>query len=322
MTKPDYVMAQKAKTVLTAVRDGDDGRHRPLMVRLGEFFPAAQDFEWLDRDEDQTIETCFTSEDGGWLEQYEDVEFWQIVIGLDIAQPGWAVPESLVQLLDRMVTAWESAASTPVAAYDESAGAQSDTPRFTGIERVPGADYPGWWQGYDTLDQVWKYVENGDWAPDDWTQGWAVSAVAFAEPAAEQEPEHVAEHVPEPVAQSAVTEPSAQTASPAEPKFTEIDHVPGNEYPGWWQGYDLAEKVWKYVHTSGEMPDERSLGWTRDLARAAVAEESGDIAMRVSLDVDDVIAAVYELDSAAQGVSDMEIIDALEQALTAELLVH
>jgi hypothetical protein len=322
MTRPDYVMAEKAKTVLRAVRDGDDGRHRELMVRLGEFFPAALDFAWLDDDNDLTIQTCFTCEDGGWLEQYEDTEFWQIIVGLDVGQTGWAVPEALVQLLERMVGAWESASSTPVAAYDESGdGAQPGAARFTGIERVPGADYPGWWQGYDSLDQVWKYVQHGDWAPDDWTPGWAVSAVAFAEPVSAQASDRVSEHVSEHVAHDPVTEPSAQSATPAERWFDQIDHVPGDGYPGWWQGYDTRDQAWKYVYANGEKPNEHTLGWTRDLVKAAAAEQSGDIRMRVSADVEDVIAAVQVLDS-ADGASDEEIIDALEQALTAELVAR
>ena len=256
MTKPDYVLAHKAKTVLTALRDRDEGHQRALLARLGQFFPHGAGFGWLEDENDTTLQACFTSEPGGWLEDVQDAEFWQLIVGIDTDQPEWVLPSALVPLLERVAAGWEGAGTAPAADQEADAGAQADPPRFTNVERVPGEGYAGWWQGYDTRDQVWKYVQSGDVRPDDRVAGWAAGDVAFAGPVA-----------------SAAAGPSAQAADA--PRFTNVERVPGGDYPGWWQGYDTLDQRWEYAYSTGEQPGDQVLGWSAgDLATAAAEREA------------------------------------------------
>lgn len=257
MTKPDYLLAHKAKTVLTALRDRDEGHQHALLARLGQFFPHAAGFGWLEDENDTTLQVCFTSEPGGWLEADQDAEFWQLIVGTDTDQPEWIPPAALVPLLERVAATWEGAGTAAAAAQEQdAAGGQADLPRFTTVQPVPGDDYPGWWQGYDTLDQVWKYVQHGDVQPDDQTTGWAVGAVAFAEPVT-----------------AVATGPSEQVA--ATQRFTAVQPVPGSDYPGWWQGYDTLDQQWEYAYSTGEQPGDQLLGWwAGDLATAVAERET------------------------------------------------
>lgn len=174
MGRPDDELTQKAKAVLRAVRDDGDGLGRSALARLDAFFPSAAQFAWLDDESDTTLQSCFTNEaDGGWLEPGQDAEFWQLIVDLDIGQSGWQAPEALAGLLERVATAWESAA-------ERARGSAESAARFAGIGPVPGTDYPGWWQGYDTVDQAWKYVYSGGDTPGDATAGWVLGEVAFA----------------------------------------------------------------------------------------------------------------------------------------------
>lgn len=246
MTRPDYELAHKAKTVLTALRDREEGRQSALLLRLGRFFPHSTGFGWLEDESDSTIQVCFTSEAGGWLEAAQDAEFWQLIVGIDTGQPEWVMPAALVSLLEQLATDWESA------------GGQADPPRFTHVERVPDESYPGWWQGYDTLDQAWKYVRHGDTPPDDRTAGWAVGAVAFAESV------------------GAVATGSAEQLA-ATLRFAAVQPVPGGDYPDWWQGYDTLDERWKYAYGRGQQPGDRLLGWWPGDLATAVAERDAAI---------------------------------------------
>ncbi|MGW5053704.1 hypothetical protein [Actinokineospora sp. NPDC004072] len=190
MTRPTDELVQRAKVLIRAAAEADDGRHRPLVGRLGAFFPAAPDFAWLDAD-DRTLELVFTSADGGWLDPAEDSEFWQ-VISTD------ADPQALVTLLEHLVDGWEHAAAAATHAEPGTdhpepprthAEPESDPeplahtgpetehrdpahpPRYVEVEPVPGDDHPGWWHGYDTVDAVWKYVHTGAQRPTD-SAGW------------------------------------------------------------------------------------------------------------------------------------------------------
>lgn len=252
MTRPDYVLAHKAKTVLTALRDRDEGHQRALLVRLGQFFPSGTGFGWLEDESDTTLQVCFTSEPGGWLEADQDAEFWQLIVGIDTDQREWNLPAGLVSALERMAAAWEGAANAPAAFQEQAAvSGQADLPRFTNVEPVPDGNYPGWWQAYDTLDQVWKYVQHGDVPPDDRAAGWVEGAVAFAD----------------------TTGPSAQVAVTS--RFTAVQPMPGSDYPGWWQGYDTLEQQWEYAYSTGEPPGDQVLGWwAGDLATAVAARET------------------------------------------------
>jgi hypothetical protein len=294
MTRPTDDMTQKAKAVLKSVRDGDGGRHRSLMERLGEFFPQSRDFAWLDDDYDLSVGQLFNCEDGGWLENTEDAEFWQIVEGLDTGTEGWQAPDGLVKLLERTVDGWERAASVVSTDVPDDL---ADGPRFLSIEPVADADLLGWWQGYDSYDEVWKYVHTGDAPPDDQTPDWVISSVAFPVVAAE---------------------------AVAQRRFESVEPVPGKDYPGWWQGYDTVEQVWKYVPNGNAEPADDSPGWTDDLSSAIASVEQADepAADLVKLLADtaaETIAEVRALGVTEEEMPDEAIVEALEKDMAAEM---
>lgn len=178
MGTPSFDEIQKAKVVMGGLTDYGGGQYRGLLEGLGEFFPNAGDLAWLDQD-DPILGQCFTSEAGGWLEPGEDSEFWQLVAGADISEEGCEPPPRLITFLQGLVSRWQGAAHVP-AQGDPASTAGIGEPRFDQVGPVQGEGYPGWWQGYDTVDGVWKYVYSGSGQPTDQTPGWATSEVAFA----------------------------------------------------------------------------------------------------------------------------------------------
>jgi hypothetical protein len=178
-------------------------------------------------------------------------------------------------------------------------------PRFSQIEPVPGDGYPGWWQGYDSQDAAWKYVQSGSVPPTDETPGW----VAF---------------------------PTARTVKPVGPRrFDPVEPVPGSDYPGWWQGYDSRDGVWKYVWSGDVRPTDETPGWTGDLRAAVLAEArtatgtgpgpgtgsdpAGDITTLVDEAAAGAIADVRELGVTEDELSDAEIIDMLAEDMATEM---
>lgn len=55
----------------------------------------------------------------------------------------------------------------------QPAPSASSAPRFVSIGPVEG--YPGWWQGYDNVDRIWKSVASAE-TPGDLTPGWTISS--------------------------------------------------------------------------------------------------------------------------------------------------
>jgi hypothetical protein len=116
-------------------------------------------------------------------------------------------------------------------------------PRFTDVARVP--DHPDWWMGFDTAEtrpaDQWKYVL-GTAKPTDDTTGWTNQAAAFA-----------------------------AMVAPSVPVYTNISGVAG--YPGWWMGFDAAQRdpaeQWRYVRST-DTPTAGTTGW-QDQATAFAA---------------------------------------------------
>jgi hypothetical protein len=226
-----YELAVQAKMVMELLKD--DKPH--LVGRLDEYFPHTQAYAWLE-EYDETLGTVFWFDsEGGWLDGQTNLQFWQLV------EEGYATRgtdrigsclDQLAAWLDGLLTQWDTAV-----AANQNADAVAPDPtaaRFEQIERVDG--YPDWWQGYDTCDGVWKYMQ-GAQQPDDGTHGWAVSAVAFPSMQAQPEP----------------AQPAAAAA-----RFEQIGRVEG--HPDWWLGFDTRERVWRYVQ-SPRQPDDETPGW-------------------------------------------------------------
>ncbi len=178
MGTPSYDDIQKAKVIIGGLRDYDGGRYRDLLERLGEFFPHAGEFAWLDQN-DPVLGQCFTSAEGGWLEPDDAAEFWQFIGEADVSGEVAEPPPGLITFLRGLTDRWQGAASAPGQADLATPVVGPGEPRFQQVGPV-GGDYPGWWQGYNTVDGVWKYVHGGDGQPTDQTPGWAISEAAFA----------------------------------------------------------------------------------------------------------------------------------------------
>ncbi len=96
----------------------------------------------------------------GWWQAYDhDEQVWKYVASAQ--QPGADTTGWIPA--DQMDWAAADGGSSPQAAADGGSA------QFASIDRVEG--YAGWWQGYDSNEQVWKYVESAD-TPGDHTTGW------------------------------------------------------------------------------------------------------------------------------------------------------
>ncbi len=180
----DYGLVPKARQLL--IRLKDEGGRRDLIDRLGEFFPQATDFAWLTDDNDEVFRGAFHLEQledaaghwtGGWLDSEQYNRFWGCVSGYS-EEIGTG---ELEKFIEGLLARWEQDAAS--AQYEPADHAElDDDPRFLSVGPVDG--YAGWWQGYDDVEGVWKYVRSAGVLPDDRTRGWVISSVAFPEPPA------------------------------------------------------------------------------------------------------------------------------------------
>ncbi len=178
----DYGLVPKARHLLMQLKD--KGGRADLIDRLGEFFPQATDFAWLTDDNDEVFRGAFHLEQqadaagqvtGGWLDSEQYFRFWGCVSSYS-EEMGTGEIETFLQGL---LTGWEQDAAS--AQYEPAGYAEPyDEPRFGSIGPVDG--YADWWQGYDSVDGVWKYVLSAGVLPDDRTRGWVVSSIAFPVP--------------------------------------------------------------------------------------------------------------------------------------------
>ena len=144
----------QVERVLAIVRDSDE--YRAVKAALDEYF---QDDGWADSAETGgPFALAFTrnsESEGGWLPQSELAPFWAAVASADPAQPSES--DDLHRLFLSMIATWQGAASAPDA---ETASG------FQDVTDVPGVNYAGWQQGYDPVEQVWKYRDpsTGQWS--------------------------------------------------------------------------------------------------------------------------------------------------------------
>jgi hypothetical protein len=176
-------LVDKAREVLLRLKEVDSATG--LVDRLGEFFPQQTDLAWLTG---TSFEDAFAREQqksptgeitGGWLDTRQYNQFWGYI--RDYSED--TGPGQFATFLEGLLAGWEDAAAT---AYQLPESAPPvGTPRFQAVEQVEG--YPGWWQGYDSVDRVWKYVWTAGAVPDDQTYGWTISLQSSGEQPATQE---------------------------------------------------------------------------------------------------------------------------------------
>jgi hypothetical protein len=144
----DQSLLERALAIL---RESDD--YRDLKQDLDEYFP---DDSWANTaDSSGPFANAFTrnvEDEDGWLPQADLSTFWEAVER--VADPEHASSsDDLHGLLREMIEAWQNAASAPAA--DEPA-------EFQSVTEMPGDNYVGWQQGYDPVEQVWKYRDPAD----------------------------------------------------------------------------------------------------------------------------------------------------------------
>lgn len=180
----DIALVPRARQALLRLKE-TDGR-TDLTDRLGEFFPHEDGLGWLTDYDDEPFREAFFRDQmvmpsgeiaGGWLDPAQHAEFWGYIREYSPASD----TSQLAGFLERLLTSWEQAAATS-AVQPEAPEAIGGSLRFDKVGRVDG--YPGWWQGYDVVEGVWKYVRATD-TPGDQTSGWLISAHAFPEMSAE-----------------------------------------------------------------------------------------------------------------------------------------
>jgi hypothetical protein len=164
----------KAKSVLQLPA------YESLTERLGEYFPNT-DMGWLTDEYDKNFAKYFTSDEGGWLTGEQDAEFWNLMRGSSKEEPSDAVSNWLSMLLDQWgrkePSQAEDGESEEADAGDEvDAGSRFAEDQIT----LVGPDYPDLWQGYDQVDEVWKYITSSS-KPTGESSGWMLSEEAFAE---------------------------------------------------------------------------------------------------------------------------------------------
>lgn len=171
MARPTDDMILEAKAVLRAACKSS--RHAELLESLGAYFPECPDLAWLE-DGDPTFGTVFTSEEGGWLGEHPNDEFWSLISEADPEAEGWRPPDALAAWLEELLDGWQPDAEVSDDVTDAAGDdlSQEADARFVSVEPVPGPHYPGWWQGFDSVEQAWKYVHTGEDVPTDETPGW------------------------------------------------------------------------------------------------------------------------------------------------------
>jgi hypothetical protein len=149
--------------------------YESLTERLGEYFPNT-DMGWLTDEYDQNFAKYFTCDDGGWLTGEQDTEFWNLMRGSSEEESSDAVSNWLSVLLDQ----WSR--STPGQAEDGESEEGVAESRFDEDQiTLVGQDYPDLWQGYDHIDEVWKYITSSSKPTGEESSGWMLSEEAFAE---------------------------------------------------------------------------------------------------------------------------------------------
>jgi hypothetical protein len=172
MARPTDDMVLGAKAVLRAACESS--RHAELLESLGAYFPDSPDLAWL-ADGDPTFAEVFTSGEGGWLGERQDAELWSLTSEADPGAEGWHPPDALATWLEELLDSWQSGAEVGDDVTDEAGddlAQEAVEARFVSVEPVPGPHYPGWWQGFDSVERAWKYVHTGEVAPTDDTPGW------------------------------------------------------------------------------------------------------------------------------------------------------
>lgn len=166
----DIALMPIAQQMLLDLKDGD-ATGRALVERIGEFFPQATDFEWLTNPDSKTFLEAFFNEESstGWLTGNEYNEFWGYAADYsdylehqDATQVAFDGRAGLANFLTPVLEHWETAAQQAAPAIDPAT-----------IGTVDG--YPGWWQGYDGQEGVWKYAQSAV-RPGDDAEGWIISA--------------------------------------------------------------------------------------------------------------------------------------------------
>jgi len=166
----DIALMPIAQQMLLDLKDGD-ATGRALVERIGEFFPQATDFEWLTNPDSKTFLEAFFNEESstGWLTGNDYNEFWgyaadysDYLENQDASQVAFDGRTGLTTFLTPVLAQWESASQQSATMIDPET-----------IENVEG--FPGWWQGYDGREQIWKYTQSAE-KPGDRADGWIVSA--------------------------------------------------------------------------------------------------------------------------------------------------
>jgi len=156
----DHDTAELTKNLL---RDNDNSELRSIReARLDPLLGGNAD--WLG-ESSNTFEATFgdrlSSEEAGQLSS---------LVG------GGGDPSGLARWFDELITAWENPEVT-----ENGAGG----PTFTDQSEVDGQ--PGWWQGYDTTDDTWKYTHSTGQPTDE--SDWLDQDTAFAAMSEDEEPE-------------------------------------------------------------------------------------------------------------------------------------
>ena len=191
----DQTRMQKAKDILEALKKSERGRP-DLVQRLDEFSPVRERLRLARSAQRRGLPRCLRPgaghngpDQGGWLYREQYTDFWNCVESYSdekgFEEQGF---DELANLLDRLLDEWEMAVREPTTA---TAAVRAE-PRFERTGSVPGYEDEGWWQAYDSVDGVWKYVQ-ADTAPTDQTLGWVIQSVAFPRQTAEQAAQAVAE---------------------------------------------------------------------------------------------------------------------------------
>lgn len=148
-----------------------------LTERIGEYFPNT-DLGWLTDEYDKNLAKYFSSDDGGWLTPAQDTEFWNLIGSSSETEASDSVSNWLSTLLD----GWSQVPPGQPEASESGDGGTVDTVSRFDEDQITlvGSDYPDMWQGYDQVDEVWKYVTSTS-KPTGESSGWMLSEEAFAE---------------------------------------------------------------------------------------------------------------------------------------------
>lgn len=157
----------------------DEAQQLAALVSGGDSSGLARWFDelvtgWANQSEEEVAGPRFTDVAGvdgypGWWTAYDTSDdTWKYVRAADA--PTDATTDWLDQ--DTAFAAMTEDGADAADGTDEDAGQ-----RFTDVAEVDGR--PGWWLGYDTTDDTWKYVQATE-TPTDADPGWLDQDTAFA----------------------------------------------------------------------------------------------------------------------------------------------